>query len=207
MKYFLFLLTILSTTANAGSLQDADFATSAAITGAGGAVSQLLNSSKMYNTVDSEIMNTSIARWDAKLSSPVNLATQVTGVLGYVNGGTGFSSYTNGQLLIGDSGTGGLDKATLTAGSGISIVNSPGGITISATAVANTFAQEIPAGAVNNSNVTFTLAHTPVSNAALIVSLDGLILNQGVDYTISTATITFTVAPNFNQKPYASYQF
>lgn len=47
-------------------------------------------------------------------------------------GGTGQTVYTDGELLIGDSGSGGLDKATLTAGSGVSIINGPGKITIAA---------------------------------------------------------------------------
>jgi len=40
-------------------------------------------------------------------------------------------TYTNGQLLIGDSSTGLLEKATLTAGTNISITNGNGSITIS----------------------------------------------------------------------------
>lgn len=46
-------------------------------------------------------------------------------------GGTGFTSYTNGQLLIGRTSTGGFAKATLTAGTGISVTNGDGTITIS----------------------------------------------------------------------------
>lgn len=48
-------------------------------------------------------------------------------------GGTGNTSYSDGQLLIGNSLTGGLTKATLTAGANISIVNQNGSITISGT--------------------------------------------------------------------------
>jgi len=64
----------------------------------------------------------------------VNLGTQVTGTLPVANGGTGQTSYTNGQLLIGNSTGNTLTKATLTAGTGITITNSPGGITIDSTA-------------------------------------------------------------------------
>ena len=46
-------------------------------------------------------------------------------------GGTGETTYSSGQLLIGDSG-GGLTKATLTAGSGITITPGSGAITIAA---------------------------------------------------------------------------
>jgi hypothetical protein len=48
-------------------------------------------------------------------------------------GGTGQTTYTNGQLLIGNTSGNTLTKATLTAGSGISISNSTGSITITAT--------------------------------------------------------------------------
>lgn len=59
------------------------------------------------------------------------LAANVTPV---ANGGTGQTSYTNGQLLIGNTTGNTLTKATLTAGSGISITNGAGSITISNTA-------------------------------------------------------------------------
>jgi hypothetical protein len=60
------------------------------------------------------------------------LSTGVTGTLPVANGGTGQTSYTNGQLLIGNTTGNTLTKATLTAGSGISITNSTGSITIAA---------------------------------------------------------------------------
>lgn len=47
-------------------------------------------------------------------------------------GGTGQSSFTDGQLLIGNSTGNTLTKATLTAGANITITNSAGGITIAA---------------------------------------------------------------------------
>jgi hypothetical protein len=58
-------------------------------------------------------------------------AITLAGTLDVDNGGTGQTSYTDGQLLIGNT-TGGntLTKATLTAGSGISITNGAGSITI-----------------------------------------------------------------------------
>lgn len=56
-----------------------------------------------------------------------------SGTLGVTNGGTGQTSYTDGQLLIGNSTGNTLTKATLTAGSGISITNGAGSITIAAT--------------------------------------------------------------------------
>lgn len=62
--------------------------------------------------------------------SNVSLATQVTGTLPVANGGTGETSYTNGQLLIGNTTGNTLTKATLTQGTGITITNGAGSITI-----------------------------------------------------------------------------
>jgi hypothetical protein len=47
-------------------------------------------------------------------------------------GGTGQTSYTDGQLLIGNTTGNTLAKATLTAGSNVTITNGPGTITIAA---------------------------------------------------------------------------
>lgn len=63
----------------------------------------------------------------------VNLATGVTGTLPVPNGGTGQTSYTNGQLLIGNTTGNTLTKATLTAGAGVIITNGTGSITVSGT--------------------------------------------------------------------------
>jgi hypothetical protein len=64
---------------------------------------------------------------------PVALGSQVTGTLPVANGGTGQTSYTDGQLLIGNTTGNTLNKATLTAGYGVTITNGGGSITISAT--------------------------------------------------------------------------
>jgi len=51
-----------------------------------------------------------------------------------LNGGTGQTSYTDGQLLIGNTTGNTLTKTTLTAGTGITITNGSGAITIAAAA-------------------------------------------------------------------------
>ena len=60
-------------------------------------------------------------------------ASNVTGTVAVVNGGTGQTTYTDGQLLIGNTTGNTLTKATLTAGSGISVTNGNGSITIAST--------------------------------------------------------------------------
>jgi hypothetical protein len=59
----------------------------------------------------------------------------ITGItdLAVADGGTGQGSYTDGQLLIGNTTGNTLTKATITAGSGISVTNGSGAITIAST--------------------------------------------------------------------------
>lgn len=65
--------------------------------------------------------------------------------------------------------------------------------------------QEAPSGTVNGSNTAFTLSTTPINNASVQLYLDGMILVQGTDYTISGASITMTTAPETSQTLYAVY--
>lgn len=65
------------------------------------------------------------------------LTTGVTGTLPVANGGSGQTTYTNGQLLIGNTTGNTLTKANLTAGTGISITNGAGAITITNTSSAS----------------------------------------------------------------------
>lgn len=66
-------------------------------------------------------------------SGSVALGSEVSGTLPVANGGTGQTSYTDGQLLIGNSSGNTLTKSTLTAGSNITITNGGGSITIAST--------------------------------------------------------------------------
>jgi hypothetical protein len=64
------------------------------------------------------------------LLAAVSLTLAWAGQLAVSRGGTGQSSFTDGQLLIGNSTGNTLTKATLTQGPGISITNAAGAITI-----------------------------------------------------------------------------
>lgn len=66
------------------------------------------------------------------------------------------------------------------------------------------YIQEAPSGAVNSSNVTFTLANTPVAGT-LLVYLDGLYQIPTTHYSISGATITMVTAPATAQDIRAAY--
>jgi hypothetical protein len=101
---------------------------SSSTTGNTPAAGNLLNSS-----AGSEL---AINIFDGKLFYKDNAgAVQVIGwkVVPVSAGGTGQTSYTDGQLLIGNSTGNTLTKATLTAGSGVTITNGAGAITINAT--------------------------------------------------------------------------
>lgn len=121
--------------------------------------------------------------------SGVSLASQVTGTLPVANGGTGQTSYTNGQLLIGNSTGNTLTKATLTAGSGVSITNGAGSITISASSAGTVTSVGLAAPSflsVTNSPVT--------TNGTLTLSYSGTALptaNGGTGLTSYTANGIF----------------
>jgi hypothetical protein len=86
------------------------------------------------------VFNSTSGLWE---NNTVSLSLGVNGTLPVANGGTGQTSYTDGQLLIGNTTGNTLAKATLTAGTGISITNGSGTITIAATASGPSLAQVV----------------------------------------------------------------
>jgi len=70
-------------------------------------------------------------------------------------GGTGQTSYTNGQLLIGNTTGNTLAKATLTSGTGINITNGTGSITI-ASSGADIWVDETGASVTMAANTGYT---------------------------------------------------
>jgi hypothetical protein len=83
------------------------------------------------------------------------LAISLSGTaLPVANGGTGQTTYTDGQLLIGNTTGNTLTKATLTAGSGISITNGSGSVTIASTAGGGTVTSVDASG--GTTGLTFT---------------------------------------------------
>jgi hypothetical protein len=97
--------------------------------------------------------------------------------------------------------------ATSTFASGIQLASGcfrmPDGSCL--TSISATWTSETPSGSVNGSNVTFTLAGTPISNS-LSLYLNGVEQTPGgVDYTLSGTIITFATAP-VSGAVYAHYQ-
>jgi hypothetical protein len=93
------------------------------------------------------------------------------GTLGTAAGGTGQTSYTDGQLLIGNTSTGGLTKATITAGTGVSITNGNGSITIAADSGATTGIYINPSTITTNQTIA---AGTNGMSAGTITIADGV---------------------------------
>ena len=111
-------------------------------------------------------------------------ASIITGTLGVDHGGTGQTTYTDGQLLIGNSTGNTLTKSTLTAGTGISVTNSAGGITIANTSPSSggtvtsiTAGTGLSGGTITTSG-TIAIANTTVSagsytNSSITVDAQG----------------------------------
>lgn len=66
---------------------------------------------------------------------------------------------------------------------------------------------ETPSGSIDSSNVTFTLANAPSPAGSLNLVLNGQPQLQGTDYTLSSATITFSIAPETDMWLRAWYRF
>jgi hypothetical protein len=73
-----------------------------------------------------------------------------------------------------------------------------------------TFADsEIPSGTINGTNLVFTLAASPNPSKSLELFKNGVLLQQGGDYTVSGSTITFlntAVTPQTGDKLIADYR-
>lgn len=68
--------------------------------------------------------------------------------------------------------------------------------------------QETPSGAINGTNLTFTLSQTPNPATSLAVYRNGLRMMSGLDYTLSGTTITFGtgLAPQTSDTLLCSYR-
>jgi hypothetical protein len=115
------------------SLTDSEFRTAIGAGVGGGTVTSVSGTGTVQGLTLSGTVTSSGSLTLGGSLSAVNLASQVTGTLPVANGGTGQTSYTNGELLIGNTTGNTLTKATLTAGTGVSITNGAGSISIAAT--------------------------------------------------------------------------
>lgn len=87
----------------------------------------------IFTATNAAVARASLGAAASGANSDITSLSGLTTPLSVAQGGTGQSSYTNGQLLIGNSTGNTLTKTTLTAGTGISITNGTGSITIAGT--------------------------------------------------------------------------
>jgi len=122
------------------------------------------------------------ASWDAVTVSTAD----ITGTLGIGNGGTGQTSFTDGQLLIGNSTGNTLTKATLTAGSGVTITNGSGAITV---AFSGPGAGSVTSVDVSGGTTGLTTSGGPITSSGTITLAGTLaVANGGTGVTTSTGT-------------------
>jgi len=148
-----------------------------------------------------QVENTALSTWTGS-TSITTLGTIGAGAwqgsaVGVSYGGTGQTTYTDGQLLIGNSTGNTLTKAALTAGSGITVTNGGGSITLS---IANSaITDAMLAGSISNSKLsTNPLAranHTGTQAASTITALPVEIVvacsDETTALTTGTAKVTF----------------
>lgn len=131
-------------------------------------------------------------------------AITLAGTLAVANGGTGQTTYTDGQLLIGNSTGNTLTKSTLTAGSGISITNGSGTITIASTGslpsqtgnagkfltTDGSTASWANVGGALATPTFSTSTNTPTGGSTVTVTITNY--NAGYTYTIAVSQGTYT---------------
>jgi hypothetical protein len=155
-------------------------------------------STKEYRIAGTKVLDATSLGSAVVSSSLTSVGTIGTGTwqgttIGVAYGGTGQTSYTDGQLLIGNSTGNTLTKATLTAGSGITITNGNGSISIAGTG-----------GTVTAVTASSPLASTGGTTPVISIQ-DGTTSQKGAvqleDSTSSTST-TKAATPNAVKSAY-----
>jgi hypothetical protein len=121
-----------------------------------------------------------------------------TGTLPVASGGTGQTSYTDGQLLIGNTSGNTLAKATLTAGTAISITNGSGSITVTNSAPDQTVVLTPGSGiSISGTYPSFTISATgggTVTSVDVSGGTTGLTFSGGPVTAAGTITMAGTLA-------------
>jgi len=129
-KYDLNTLTAgsgIGVTNGAGTIGVANTGVLSNVAGAGISVSSATGNVTVANT---GVLSFSGGTTGLTPNTATTGAVTLAGTLDVDNGGTGQTTYTNGQLLIGNTTGNTLTKATLTAGTGIAITNGTGSISV-----------------------------------------------------------------------------
>jgi hypothetical protein len=146
-------------------------------------------SGKEFQIAGTSVLNATTLGSGVVSSSLTSVGTIATGTwsastIAVDKGGTGQTSYTDGQLLIGNTTGNTLSKATLTAGSGVSITNGSGSIEISATGSGGTLTSVDVAGGTG-----LTSSGGPITSSGTItIDLDNTAVTAG-SYTAADITV------------------
>jgi hypothetical protein len=141
------------------------------------------------------------------LNSNSKTSLILTNPLAVTSGGTGQSSYTNGQLLIGNTTGNTLTKGTLTAGSGVTITNGGGTITIAATGSGGTVTAVTATSPVQSTGGTAPVISMPVATGSVdgyLSSTDWTTFNNKGSGTVTSVTATSPVASTGGATPVIS---
>ena len=139
-KYDLNTLTAgsgIGVTNGAGTIGVANTGVLSNVAGAGISVSSATGNVTVTNT---GVLSFSGGSTGLTPNTATTGAVTLAGTLDVDNGGTGQTTYTNGQLLIGNTTGNTLTKATLTAGTGITITNGAGSISVATSGTVTTSA-------------------------------------------------------------------
>jgi len=139
-KYDLNTLTAgsgIGVTNGAGTIGVANTGVLSNVAGAGISVSSATGNVTVANT---GVLSFSGGTTGLTPNTATTGAVTLAGTLDVDNGGTGQTTYTNGQLLIGNTTGNTLTKATLTAGTGIAITNGTGSISVATNGTVTTTA-------------------------------------------------------------------
>jgi len=135
---------------------------------------------------------------DTVLITSASLTTEVTGILGVANGGTGQSTFIDGQLLIGNTTGNTLAKATLTQGTGVTITNGAGSITVAiGQAVATTSTPEfarLGIGGAADAADRLKITGGTVTADAQVFDAEITWNNSGVSFTAIRLNVTNTAS-------------
>jgi len=144
-----------------------------------------------FKTVGGSSTNVRIS--GSEIESTLNLDNFAVGTLAVDRGGTGQTSYTDGQLLIGNT-AGSLVKSTLTASTGISIANGNGSISITNTAPDQTVALTGGTGiSTSGTYPNFTITNDSPNQATPAAGSSGqLQYNDGSNGFAATSDMVYT---------------
>jgi hypothetical protein len=144
---------------------------------------------------------------------PVIAPVQIGDVIGLANElevrpmtGVG---YTLGRTAVINS-SGQIDGAAGSLADCVHVDGSSGPCGSGGGGVSGIFADaETPGGLINSSNTTFVLAHAPDPASSLTLFRNGLRMAVGVDYTLSSNTLTFFIAsaPQTGDQLAANYRY